>query len=191
MTLERHPFQKKHVVIVPALCIASLLSGCNTQSTKPTPEATPEQTCATLKNVLSHADNDFAEIKTRQIISPMVDIWESKNIFPDSDRCQIWHWGKGRVNYTCLWDEKSAAAAKAKYDQYRPVVARCLGSSWRANEVKTAAGFQTLFLKEGDPVGVSMRYFEDHRSLGKGWWTSLIIGSELKVNDPLKRYSDN
>ncbi len=189
MAFERLPFRIKFVTPLPVLLIASLLGGCSGQPT--TPEPTPEQACATLKTILSHADNGFVEIRTRQIISPMADIWESKNIFPDSNRCQVWQWGKGRVNYACLWDQNSAAEAKAVYDKYRPIVAACLGKSWQANEVQTTSGYQTLFRKGNDPVGVSMRYFNDHRSLKKKWWTSLIIGSEMKVHDPLQRYSED
>lgn len=185
MTLP-HPISPTGLkVLAAALCSAFLASCGGQQSVTRLSDA---EVCETLQYIKSQASDNFAAIRTRKVIHPEVDIWESKKIFPDSKQCQIWSWSQGLTNYACVWQEKNEADARGTFDKYTPVVAECLGSEWTGTERTTKNGKQMLFRKVGDKTAVSMRYFEDTRALIPGWWTSFIIGPEIKTYDPLQRY---
>jgi len=173
-------------LIVSGLSTA-VLASCAAGST--IPQLSDAEICKTIQYIISQADDDFKAIRIRKTIHPSVDIWESKKIFPDSRKCQIWSWSQGLTNYACMWEEKDEADARDTYAKYRPVVSACLGDKWEAIERTSKNGKQTLFRKADDKTTVSMRYFQDRRSLLRSWWTSFIIGPEIKTYDPLERYN--
>ena len=88
----------------------ALLTSCATDSA--IPQLSDAEICTTIKYIISQADDDFSAIRTRKVIHPEVDIWESKKIFPDSRKCQIWTWSQGLTNYACLWEEEDEADAR-------------------------------------------------------------------------------
>jgi hypothetical protein len=146
---------------------------------QPTESKAPSEAeiCNSLSYVVGQADSDFKEIKLNVIVDPLVNRWDTKPVFPDTD-CDVLDWGGGRLTYNCVWQEGDQATARANYDANVKLAGRCLGAAWHASEQPGKTGQATLFSKAGENTKVELRYFQEREPATK-WQTSVTIGDRI------------
>lgn len=196
--------------------IGLLAAGCTHQAA-PTPAARPSadvgyarqaaqapvaaeeaSICGSLYRVIDQADGDFKDIRLNVAVDPLVNRWDTKPIFPDSD-CDVLDWGGGRTTYSCVWPESDQAKARNNYEENIRTARRCLGPDWHSSEQAGKTGKLTVFYKVDDDHGrdrddirdhddrrdddtkIELRYFQE-RAPSTMWQTSVTIGDRIIPN---------
>ena len=165
-----------------------LLTACAGMPEKET-KMTEAEICNTIVKIIAKYPSKFVEFRRgAKTNNPqqLANIWNAETFFPNTE-CQIWEWASGLANYSCQWRQSDEESANAIYNKHTPTLSNCLGSEWTATEQITQNGRQTLYRKQGNKAVISLRAFQDSRTLLKPWWTSLVIGDQIQtVKSPTK-----
>ncbi len=164
--------------------IALMLSGCS--SLAPVKEPISEaEACSQLTGLIADHPNKFANHKKHKRLTRKLTIWSATPPFPTANNCEVWEWSSGLYSFVCDWDGKDGMeSAKADYQEAQQIIRSCLSEPWQAeSHLTTSGGENTVYSKAGSKTIVSIRYFQETRSIIKNWHTVLYIGdrSNLKT----------
>jgi len=172
--------------LLAALCISSLtMNACSLLA--PQDELSEAAQCNILKELIADHPNKFNTTKKSIVSSAHRNIWSAEKVFPSADLCQIWQWSTGLSSYVCEWKTGSDKDQASKNYQYASrVVQDCLGNEWTSHSATTPSnGERTYFDTPNKDTIVSIRNFENKRSLAASWQTTVIIGDKSNLKAPL------
>lgn len=170
--------------------LATALAGCSTinrsgtgsSATVPSQEKVANA-CPQLKHIINDAPEDFRTLKGRSSpkggssLSQYLTIWKTQPVFPTGD-CEIWGWAGGNTEYACFWKHKEEATARARYNQYRSALTKCLGDAWPASEKAMKTGSVTQFTGPEDKTNVYLLHYRDGEVFSRTWRITLVVGDQ-------------
>ncbi|UZR29495.1 hypothetical protein [Methylococcus mesophilus] len=170
------PTQSRHIRILAGGVLCLFISACAHQQSEPSPP-TEAEICQSLDYAIKQAASDFKDIRLNVTPDYVMNRWDTKPIFPETD-CDVFDWGGGRFTYNCLWKESDQATAKNNYEANVKLGSRCLGPDWHASEQPGKTGQTTIFSKPGSDTKIQLRYFQE-RAPATLWQTSVSIGRHV------------
>lgn len=111
------PTQSRHIQILAGGVLCLFISGCAHQQSEPS-LPTEAEICQSLDYAIKQAASDFKDIRLNVTPDYVMNRWDTKPIFPETD-CDVFDWGGGRFTYNCLWKESDQATAKKQLRSQR------------------------------------------------------------------------
>ncbi|QJD29951.1 hypothetical protein [Methylococcus geothermalis] len=150
------------------------------QPSETAPQVSEAETCKSLNHGVSQADDDFKDIELNVGVDPLVNRWDTKAIFPESDG-DVLDWGGGRLSYGCVRQESDQSTARQNDEENPKLAARGMGKEWHASEQPGKTGEITPFSKAGEDTRIELRSFQE-RAPAARWQTSVTIGDRITPN---------
>lgn len=157
-------------------------TGCSTSKKEEvTVTLSKEELCVQVKQLISQHEDNFNNIKGKRIVTPIMDIWETKYQLIGKS-CQIWGWSDGKQTYMCSQTMPNKQAAIEKHTKAVQFSKQCLGSKWSVKNIgsKNKSAFRTIFSKPGLQTVASIHRVKTAGLFDSEWTVYYFIGDRDK-----------
>lgn len=173
----KQPF-KSRLLSISALAVMASVSTIYGCSHNPTSIDADIEPCAAVDKLISDHGNKFADIRKQPRPFNAITIWQT-DYEVIKDRCEIWGWGQGNINYVCSIVSPTKDVAAVRYSDSIKRLEGCLNSDWISSEAprKVGNGLYTRFLQKDNNTAVSVHLVETPGVFNSEWTTYASVGN--------------
>ena len=167
---------KCHLTILLTICL--ILSSCVDQQTRERDVVVKNMSnCEKVQGLIKAHEGGFVNIRERKTVTNKMDIYSARYQLV-GDRCQVWHWGAGDIDYVCSVISPSNEIANEYYIKAKNFTQECLGEEWILTESprQVGNGTKAIFKKSGENTIVATHIVQTQGLYKTEWGTYYFVG---------------